>query len=174
MQVWFILYPFIKSTQNYQWQLKKIVSYEDLSPFSKKVYNYSHPKKQKKFSESKLLPTFHNKNKYTLHYKNLMYYLSKGLILKKIHKIVSFDQQPFLKTYIEKLTKLRIMYAEKNNTFFVNVFKLLANSTYGKFAENPRNYNYSKLCLNPLQFKKAISSPRFIKATIINENVAIV
>ena len=28
---------------------KKIVSYEDLSPFSKKVYNYSHPKKQKKF-----------------------------------------------------------------------------------------------------------------------------
>ena len=94
--------------------------------------------------------------------------------MKKIHKVVSFDQEPFLKSYIEKLTKLRIMYVEKNNTFFANVFKLLANSTYGKFAENPHNYNYSKLCLNPLQFKKAISSPRFITAIIINENVAIV
>ena len=66
---------------------KKIVSYEDLSPFSKKVYNYSHPKKTKKISESKLLPTFHNKNKYTLHYKNLIYYLSKSLISKKIIRL---------------------------------------------------------------------------------------
>ena len=96
---------------------KKIINYEDLSLFSKKIYHNSHPNKQKKFSESKLLPTFLNKNKYTLHYKNLIYYISKGLILKKIHKIVSFDQEPFLKSYIETLTKLRIMYTEKKIHF---------------------------------------------------------
>ena len=63
---------------------------------------------------------------------------------------------------------------KKRLTFFVNVFKLLANSTYGKFCENPNNFTYAKLCLNERDFKKSINSIRFLRASIINQNVAIV
>ena len=104
----------------------------------------------------------------------MLFYLSHGLRLKKIHRIVSFKQKPFLKDYILTLTHLRSRAAENNQTFFVNVFKLLANSTYGKFAQNPNNFTYAKLCLCEKDLKKAINSKRFLHACIINQDVAIV
>ena len=121
-----------------------------------------------------MIPTFHKRKKYILHIKCLVSYLSKGLILKKIHRIVNFKQEAFLKKYILILTKLRSVYDAKNLVFFVNVFKLLANSTYGKFAQNPNNYTYAKLCLNQQQFNKSVNSKRFIRASIINQTVAII
>ena len=54
------------------------------------------------------------------------------------------------------------------------MFKLLANSTYGKFAQNPNNFTYAKLCLCDRDLKKAINSSRFLRATIVNQNVSIV
>ena len=45
--------------------------------------------------------------------------------IKKIYRIVSFKEKPFLKEYILSLTKLRSIAAAKNLTFFVNVFKIL-------------------------------------------------
>ena len=77
---------------------------------------------------------------------------------KKVHRIVSFKQKPFLKDYILTLTRLRSKAAERNLTFFVNVFKLLANSTYGKFAQNPNIFTFAKLCLYERDFKKAVNS----------------
>ena len=96
------------------------------------------------------------------------------MILKQIHRIVTFEQSSFLKDYILTLTKLRSDCAKKNLSFFVNIFKLLANSTYGKFAQTPLNFTFAKLCLNKSYFKKCINSPRFLRATIVNNDVAIV
>ena len=62
----------------------------------------------------------------------------------------------------------------KKLTFFVNVFKLLANSTYGKFCQNPNNFTYAKLCLNQQQLDKSINSDRFLSASIINQSVVII
>ena len=63
---------------------------------------------------------------------------------------------------------------QKNLTFFVNVFKLLANTTYGKFAQTPLNFTYAKLCLNKHDFKKNINSERFLRTCIISKDIAIV
>ena len=59
-------------------------------------------------------------------------------------------------------------------TFFVNVFKLLANSTYGKFPQTPLNYTFAKICFNESQFKKSINSERFLRASIVNKDIAII
>ena len=126
------------------------------------------------YSEEKLIATFHERKHYTLHIKCLLFYLSHGLVLKKVHRIVSFKQKPFLKDYILTLTHLRSIAAKNNLTFFVNVFKLLANSTYGKFAQNPNNFTFAKLCIQEKDFNKAINSNRFLRASIINQTVAIV
>lgn len=151
------------------------ITYNELSPINQFLYKKMQKNtSQDTYCEKKLIPTFHNRKYYILHIKCLLFYLSHGLILKKIHRIVSFKQKPFLKDYILTLTNLRSISAAKNLTFFVNVFKLLANSTYGKFAQNPNNFTYAKLCLCERDLKKAINSNRFLRASIVNQDVAIV
>ena len=40
----------------------------------------------------KLIPSLSNKTEYVLHYKNLQLYLSLGMNLTKIHKVLKFEQ----------------------------------------------------------------------------------
>ena len=49
----------------------------------------------------KLVPNFFDKEKYVLHYENFQLYLRLGLHLKKIHRVLEFNQSQWLKPYIE-------------------------------------------------------------------------
>ena len=69
------------------------------------------------------------KKEYICHYKNLKFYLKNGLKLKKIHKILQFDQSQWLKPYIDLNTKLR---QEADNKFEEGFAKLMNNSFFGK------------------------------------------
>ena len=55
----------------------------------------------------KLCGNFLSKEKYVVHYRNLKFYLEQGMILKKIHRVVSFNQSPWMKPYIDFNTTQR-------------------------------------------------------------------
>ena len=50
---------------------------------------------------SKLIPTSRDKKEYVLHYCNLQLYLDLGLKIRKVHRVLKFDQFPWLKQYID-------------------------------------------------------------------------
>ena len=94
----------------YQLAPDKYVACDDLSPIAKKgILNLT-------FLTIMLQNSFltlHTKNNYVLYIENLNLYLSLGVKLGKVHRVLEFDQSPFLKDYINFKTEKQNIYFNK-------------------------------------------------------------
>ena len=116
----------------------------------------------------KLIPNLGNKEKYIIHYENLIQYLSLGLKLVKIHRGIKFEESPWLEKSIALNTNLR---TEAKNDFEKNFFKLMNNSVFGKTTENIRNRVDINLENNREKAEKLSAKPNFKHCNIFSENL---
>ena len=84
----------------------------------------------------KLICDWSEKKKYLVHYRMLKFYLRHGMIVDKVHSIISCKQSRWLEKYINFNTQKRNQAA---NDFEKDFYKLLNNAFYGKTTENVRN-----------------------------------
>ena len=119
----------------------------------------------------KLIPTLSNKEKYVLHYRNLQLYLDLGMEINKVHRVLEFDQSPWLKQYIDYNTEKR---KNAKNDFEKDFFKLMNNSVFGKTMENIRKRVDVRLVTDEKKLLKLTSKPSYVSSKIFNENLVAV
>ena len=110
-----------------------------------------------------------NKTNYVVHYRNLQLYLSLGIKLTKIHRVLKFKQSDWMKKYIDFNTEKRTNAA---NSFEKDFFKLIINSVYGRTMENLRKRINVRLVDNEKDFLKYTSRPTHITHKIFDKKHA--
>ena len=110
-----------------------------------------------------------NKTNYVLHYGDLQLYLSLGMKITKIHRVLKFKQSDWMKKYTDFNAEKRKNMA---NSFEKDFFKLMINSVYGKTMENLRKRINVRLVANQKDFLKYISKPTHITHKIFGKNYA--
>ena len=116
------------------------------------------PERKKLEKVEKLVCSIEDKEKYVIHIRALKQALNHGLVLKDVHRVIKFNQEAWLKPYVDMNTKLR---KEAKNEFEKDFFKLMNNSVFGKTMENVRNYRDIKLVTTDTRSKRLVSEPNY-------------
>ena len=146
------------SHKDYPMAPEKIkIKEEILSPYCLEIKN-KHDIKS--INIDKLIPNLMSKKNYVVCYRDLKYYLSQELILKKVHKILEFKQSACMKPYIDFNSIKR---KEATNEAGKNLSKLLNNAAYGKTMENMRKRIKIRIIKNEKDLIKHTARPAYIK-----------
>ena len=114
----------------------------------------------------KLLLTLEDKNNYVVNYRNLQFYLK----LKRVHRVLEFEQECWMEPYIRMNTEFR---KKAKNDFEKNFYKLMNNSVFGKTMENPRNRVDIKMVRSNEtdKIRKLVASPLYSRHVIFSNDL---
>ena len=142
--------------------VKVAVSNDMLSKHCKKIAD----KYEIKFGDvKKLISNLSNKTNYVVY----QLYLSLGMKLTKIHRVLKFKQSDWMTKNIDFNTEKRM---NATNDFEKDFFKLMINFIYGKTMENLRKRINVRLVNNEKDFLKYISRPTYITHDIFGKDYA--
>ena len=97
--------------------------------------------------------------------------LNHGLKLKKVHRIIEFNQKAWLKPYIDMNTELRKL---AKDDFEKDLFKLMNNALFGKTMENIRKHRDIKLVTTDESRSKLVSEPNCHTMNYISKDLSII
>jgi hypothetical protein len=117
--------------------------------------------------EVKLMCGLTPKNKYVVHYAELKSAIRHGFKLTKVHRVISFLQDRWMKPYIMENQNKRM---NAINDFEREYYKLANNSVYGKTMENVRNRRDVKLTTNDKIKQKLANSPWYKNYKLLVSN----
>ena len=117
----------------------------------------------------KSIPNLGNKTNYVVRHRNLQLYLSLGMKLTKIHRVLKFKQSDWIKKYIDFNTEKRMNAA---NDFEKDFSKLMINSVYRKTMENSQKIINVRLVNNEKNFLKYTSKTTYITHKFFGKDYA--
>ena len=88
--------------------------------------------------------------------------------LKNVNRIISFNQKPWIKEYIDHNTNLRTL---SKTDFEEAIWKLMNYSFFGKAMENIRKRENIELETNPERARKQTSKPIFKRFSKFSDNL---
>ena len=115
----------------------------------------------------KLVANLHDKTEYVIRIINLKQPLHHEIILRKIHKVIKFNQNAWLKPHIDINVDLR---KKAKRDFEKDLFKLMNNVVFGKTMENVRKHRDIKLVTTERRRNYLVSEPNYYARNFFREN----
>ena len=128
------------------------------------------PERMKINNCAKLACNVEDKENYPIHVLALKQALNHGLKLAKVHSVIEFRHEEWLKPYIDMNTELR---KNAENHFEKDLFKLMNNSVFGKTLENVRNHRDIKLVTTNKRRSILASEPNYHSSKYISKDLMI-
>ncbi len=147
--------------------IKRTISYEETSEY----YRSQKEERDHDGKTEKLVLDMHDRFYYSTHVGMLQLGLKEGYVLKKVHRILEYDQHPWMRSHIQRQTEAR---QKATTAIGKDIPKLIANSTYGKTIEDSRRHQTVKIVTEAEQFTKSVRSPLYQSHRIVNEGIAVV
>ena len=127
------------------------------------------PEKMKINKCPKLVCNVTDKENYSIHIVSLKQALNHGLKLIRVHSVISFRQEAWLKPYIDLNTELR----KNAKTEFEDFYKLKINSIYGRTVQNDRKHRDIKLITAEYKRNKLASEPNYHSTKCISKHLLV-
>ena len=118
----------------------------------------------------KLVCNLNAKKNYIVHINVLKQALDHGLKLRKVHRVIEFNQEAWLKEYIDVNTDD----SNDANDSEKDFFKLMNNAVFDKTMENVRKHRDIKLVKTDKKRNKLVSELNFHTMKLIDNNLAII
>ena len=112
----------------------------------------------------KVIANLHNKTEYVVRTRNF----NETLILKKVHRVIQFKQNAWLKPYDEINTGLR---KNAKNDFEKDFSQLMNNPGFGKTMGNVRKHRDIKLVSTERRRNYLVSKPNYHATKFFTENL---
>ena len=126
------------------------------------------PERMKLEKVKKLVAYLNDKTEYVIQIRNSKQALNHGFILKKVHRVIKFNQNAWLKPYIDMNNKLR---DKAKNNFEKYFFKLLNDAIFGKTMEDVRQHRNIKLVTTEMKRNYLVSGANYQAKEFFTENL---
>ena len=124
----------------------------------------------KVYKVKKLVCNVTDKENYSIHVVALKQALNHGLKLIRVHSVISFRQEAWLKPYIDSNTELR---KNAKNEFEKDFYKLRNNSIYCKTVKNDGKHRDIKLVTTEDKRNKLASEPNYQSTKRISKHLLV-
>ena len=118
------------------------------------------PERMKINKCNRLVCNLYDKKTMFFHIRSLKQALNNGLVLRKVYRVIQFNQESWLKPHIDMNTELRKQAKSHSEKDF---FKLMNNSVFGKTMENVRKHRDIKLVTTDKRRSQLVSEPNYHK-----------
>ena len=115
----------------------------------------------------KLAANLHDKTEYVIHISNLKQTLSHRFVLKDVYRVIKFNQNAWLKPYIDMNTDLK---KKAKNGFEKDFFKLMNKVVFVKTMKDVRKNRNIKLVITKRRKNYLVSEPNYHTAKSFTEN----
>ena len=115
----------------------------------------------------KLMLNFGNKTNYVVHYRNLQLYLSLGMKLTKIHRVLEFKQSDWMKKYIDFNTEKR-MNAANDLRKIINVRLVNNAEDFLKYTSRPTHFTADYTAIHEIKPVLILNKPIYVGFTVLD------